>query len=236
MSRRFLRRHRSSFGANCLARMYFSCSSSWTIPRPTHFRTLRPPTPFSLRGILTDGIIRPSTWKGDGKSHTTDYFPNLGFYCRCCYPGHSHNSDNRINSDITDQLTPELQCALHVASLHGGRTSGRRYFVAGECFSRQFQHYVVRQGGLPCDSIASHFYDVVRNRSDSRYKCRSSTSQVQFAGLFIRTDEITSYGLRRSDIPLYEPPLWHLLQQVPYPPCSAVTTRRYFLPWSSLPT
>ena len=156
----------------------------------------------SLRGILTDGIIRPSTWKGDGKSHSTDFFPSLGFYCRCCYPGHSHDSDNRINSDIIHQLTPELQRALHVASLHGGRTSGRRYFVAGECFSRQFQHYVVRQGGLPCDSIASHFYDVVRNRSDSRYKCRSSTSQVQFAGLFIRTDEITSYGLRRSDIPL----------------------------------
>ena len=156
----------------------------------------------SLRGILTDGIIRPSTWKGDGKSHSTDFFPSLGFYCRCCYPGHSHDSDNRINSDITHQLTPELQCALHVASLHGGRTSGRRYFVAGECFSRQFQHYVVRQGGLPCDSIASHFYDVVRNRSDSRYKCRSSTGQVQYAGLFIRTDELTSYGLRRSDIPL----------------------------------
>ena len=156
----------------------------------------------SLRGILTDGIIRPSSWKGDGKSHSTDFFPSLGFYCRRCYPGHSHDSDNRVNPDITHQLTPELQCALHVASQFGGRTTTRRYFVAGECFSRQFQHYVVRQGGLPCDSIASHFYDVVRNRSDQRYKCRSSTSQVQYAGLFIRTDELTSYGLRRSDIPL----------------------------------
>ena len=28
----------------------------------------------------------------------------------------------------------------------------------------------------------------------------------------------------------YELLLWHLLQQVPYPPCSAATTRRYFLP------
>ena len=148
-----------------------------------------------LRGILTDGVIRPSSWN-------SDFFPSLGFYCRCCYPGHSHDTDNRVNPDITHQLTPELQCALHVACIVGGRTASRRYFVAGECFSRQFQHYVVRSGGLPCDATASHFYDVVRNRSDQRYKCRSSTSQIQYAGLFIRTDELPSYGLRRSDIPL----------------------------------
>ena len=86
--------------------------------------------------------------------------------------------------------------------MFGGRTASRRYFVAGECFSRQFQHYVVRSGGLPCDAIASHFYDVARNRSDQRYKRRSSTSQIQYAGLFIRTDELPSYGPRRSDIPL----------------------------------
>ena len=140
----------------------------------------------SLRGILTDGVIRPSSWKGEGDDNS-EYIPSLGFYCRCCYPGHSHTSDNRINPDITHRLTPELQCALHVACIHGGRTSGRRYFVAGECFSRQFQHYVVRSGGLVSDALASHFYDVVRNRVDSRYKCRSSTSQVQYAGLFIRT-------------------------------------------------
>ena len=52
------------------------------------------------------------------------------------------------------------------------------------------------------DAIASHFYDVVRNRSDQRYKCRTSSSQIQYAGLFIRTDELPSYGLRRSDVPL----------------------------------
>ena len=157
----------------------------------------------SLRGILTDGVIRPSSWKGEGQGEgNSDFFPSLGFYCRRCYPGHSHDTDNRVNPDITLQLTPELQCALHVACMFGGRTASRRYFVAGECFSRQFQHYVVRSGGLPCDAIASHFYDVVRNRSDQRYKCRSSTSQIQYAGLFIRTDELPAYGLRRSDIPL----------------------------------
>ena len=152
----------------------------------------------SLQGILTDGIIRPSSWKA---TRDSDFFPSPGFYCRCCYPGHTHTSDKRINPDITDQLTPELQCALHVACGFGGRSS-RPYFVAGECFSRQAQHYVVHSGGLPCDAIASHFYDVVRNRSDQRYKCSTSSSQIQYAGLFIRTEELPSYGLRRSDIPL----------------------------------
>ena len=178
-------------------------------PKPAHFQRNLPQTTYtfvhncpgiSLRGILADGVIRPSSWKST--EETSDFLPSLGFYCRCCYPGHSHDSDNRVNSSITHQLTPELQCALHVASVWGGRTSNRRYFVAGECFSRQLQHYVVRSGGLPCDAIASHFYDVVRNRTDSRYKCRSSTSQIQYAGLFIRTNELNSYGLRRSDIPL----------------------------------
>ena len=153
-------------------------------------------------GLLQDGIfsgphIRPSTPLSTivRLFHCKGSFP-------CCYLGHNHSSDNRVNPDITDQLTPELQCALHVACGFGGRSASRRYFVAGERFSRQAQHYVVRTGGLPCDAIASHFYDVVRNRSDQRYKCRTASSQIQYAGLFISTDELPSYGLRRSDIPL----------------------------------
>ena len=116
----------------------------WT-PSQTTYTFVHNCASISLRGILTDGVIRPSSWKGEGESNS-EYFPSLGFYCRCCYPGHSHNSDNRINPDITHRLTPELQCALRVACTFGGRTASRRYFVAGECFSRQFQHYVVRSG------------------------------------------------------------------------------------------
>ena len=168
----------------------------WT-PHQTVYTFVHNCPAVSLQGILTDGIIRP--WK---HARDSDFFPSLGFYCRCCYPGHSHFEDNRINQEITDRLTPELQCALHVACGFGGRSASRRYFVAGECFSRQAQHYVVKTGGLPCDAIASHFYDVVRNRSDRRYKCRSASSQIQYAGLFISTDELPSYGLRRADIPL----------------------------------
>ena len=40
--------------------------------------------PVSLQGILTDGVIRPSSWK---HAREANYFPSLGFYCRCCYPG-----------------------------------------------------------------------------------------------------------------------------------------------------
>ena len=86
--------------------------------------------------------------------------------------------------------------------MFGGRTASRRYFVAGECFSRQFQHYVVRSGDslvMPSPATSMMLRGIGRTQ---RYKRRSSTSQIQYAGLFIRTDELPSYGPRRSDIPL----------------------------------
>ena len=110
--------------------------------------------PVSLQGILTDGVIRPSSWK---HARESNFFPSLEFYCRCCYPGHGNFEDNRINSDITGTLTAELQCSLHVACGFGGRSASRKCFVAGECFSRQATHHVVKTGGLPCDALASHF-------------------------------------------------------------------------------
>lgn len=66
--------------------------------------------------------------------------------------------------------------------------------MAGERFSRRSTHFVVKSGGLPCDALASHFYDV------KRFKCRSSVSQIQFAGLFISIDELPAYGLRREEL------------------------------------
>ena len=91
----------------------------------------------SMHGILSDGFIRPSSWR-DQKDG--DHLPSLGFYCRCCYPGHGHHNDGRIDKSITDTLPAELQCALHIA-----RESGRQYFVAGEWYNRG----VVKSGGLP---------------------------------------------------------------------------------------
>ena len=147
----------------------------WT-PHQSVYTFVHNCPPVSLQGILTDGVIRPSSWK---HARESNFFPSLGFYCRCCYPGHGQFEDNRINSDITGQVTAELQCSLHVACGFGGRSASRKCFVAGECFSRQATHYVVKTGGLPCDALASHFYDVIRNKSDRRYKCRSSVSQIQ---------------------------------------------------------
>ena len=105
----------------------------------------------------------------------------LGFYCRRCYPGHDHHRDGRVDASITDTLPAELQC--HMAAEHGGRESGRQFFVAGECYNRGLQHFVVKSGGLPCDALASHFFDVIRNKVDGRFKCRAAVSQIQYAGM-----------------------------------------------------
>ena len=80
-------------------------------PKPEYFRLTQHQSvytfvhncpPVSLQGILTDGVIRPSSWK---HAREANYFPSLGFYCRCCYPGHGHFEDNRINSDISGTVT-----------------------------------------------------------------------------------------------------------------------------------
>ena len=72
--------------------------------------------------------------------------------------------------------------------------------MAGECYNRGLEHFVVRSGGLPCDALASHFFDVIRNKGDGRFKCRTAVSQVQYDGMFINIDELRAYGLNRDDL------------------------------------
>ena len=123
----------------------------WTTPNPTisgqpSIKRFTPLFTIVLQGILTDGFIRPSSWK---QAKDGDHLPSVGFYCRCCYPRHGHYDDNRINNAITGTLSGELQCALHIACEFGGRSASRKCFVAGECFSRQATHFV-KSGGLWC--------------------------------------------------------------------------------------
>ena len=107
---RFLRRRRYFSGESFRAMTLCSCSSSWTTPRPTTFSGLhlRPPTPSSTIALAfpfaasLPMVSFDLSWKGEGN---LEFFPSLGFYCRCCYPGHSHSSDTRINPDITHRLT-----------------------------------------------------------------------------------------------------------------------------------
>ena len=44
------------------------------------------------------------------------------------------HEDGRVDDSI--RLASEYQCALHTACAYGGKSSGRPYFVAGECLSR----------------------------------------------------------------------------------------------------
>lgn len=52
-----------------------------------------------------------------------------------------------------------LPLNLYTACIYGGKSSQNRpCFVAGQCLSRNSQHFAVPQGGLQVDSLASNFY------------------------------------------------------------------------------
>ena len=90
------------------------------------------------------------------RSHTQP-----GFLLPLLLSGHGGHEDGRADDSI--RLPSGYQCALHTACKYGGKQSGRPCFVAGERLPRNLQHnFVVNQRGLPADSLASHFYDVVK--------------------------------------------------------------------------